>query len=124
MAFRPGDLTYPQHIEKGLGRYTQSAMNTQPDFSPVNTMFSQVGNMGPMARGGMFMDPSQMQSMATPGYLTSRGDIATANIENMFKLAALQGVIGTNMGGIASMIPELQAQRVNAQTAGPFGGLF
>lgn len=120
----PGDLTYPAHIEKGLGKYLQSAMNIQPDFSSINTMFSNMANMGPMVRGGQFINPEQAQEEATPGYLSSRGNIAANALNNMFQLAALQSTVGGDLGTIAAMIPSLQAQRVMAQSAGPFGGLF
>lgn len=120
----PGDLTYPQHIEKGLGRYLQSAMNTGPDFGGVNQMFSQMGKMGPMVRGGQFIDPSQAQQEATGGYLSSRGNIEQNYLGNLFQLAALQGLVGKNMGNIAAMIPELQAQQVQAGSSGIFGGLI
>lgn len=117
----PGDLTYPMHIEKGLGRYLQSAMNVQPDFGGVNNMFAQAGNMGPFVRGGQFADPQQVQAAATPGYLQSRGQIAQNDISNLFNLSALEAVVGGNLGNMAAMIPALQAQQIRAQMAGASG---
>lgn len=125
----PGDLTYPMHIEKGLGRYLQSAMNVQPDFSGINNMFSSIGSMGPLVRGGQFMDPQQTQAAATPGYLSARGGIAQNNLQNLFDLSSLQTLVGGDLGNMAAMIPALQAQQIQAKMSGAsqlgnlFGGL-
>ena len=43
----PGQMTYPAQIEKGLGRYAQSALQMQPDFSGINNMFSSLAGGGP-----------------------------------------------------------------------------
>lgn len=124
MAIRPGDLTYPEHLTIGTGKYINSLMNRAPDFSGSNQLFSQLSNMGPFARGGQFYDPSQVQQYATPDYLTARGDIAQASIKNMFDLANLSVMAGGLRGQQAAMIPELQAQQIQSQMSGIFGGLF
>lgn len=120
----PGDVTYPEHLTVGLGKYLQSAMQTQPDFSGINQMFSTLGGMGPIVRGGQFMNPEQAKEYATPSYLTARGDIAQQNIQNMFQLAQLANQTGGLRGQIAAMIPELKAQQIKTQSSGLFGGLF
>lgn len=120
----PGDLTYPEHLTVGLGKYLQSAMQTQPDFSGINQMFSTLGSMGPLVRGGQFMNPEQAKEYATPSYLQARGQIAQNNIGNMFNLANLAMQTGTMRGQIAAMIPELQAEQIKTQSSGLFGGLF
>lgn len=120
----PGDLTYPEHLAIGTGKYLQSAMQRQPDFSGVNQMFSTLGSMGPLVRGGTFYDPEQAKEMATPNYLQARGNIAQNNIANMFQLAQLANQSGALRGQIAQMIPELQAQQVQLGSTGLFGGLF
>lgn len=122
--FSPSDLTYPEHLDVGLGKYAQAQAQRQPDFGGVNQLFASMGRMGPMVRGGQFMDPQQAQQYATPSYLTARGDIAQGNIQNMFALAQLMNQIGGLRGQTAAMIPELQAQGLQTQTGSLFGGLF
>ena len=120
----PGDLTYPAHIQKGLNRYLQSALNVQPDFSGINSMFSSFGNMQPMVRGGQFIDPSQAQQIATPGYLSARGNIASTGINNMFNLASMLSQGGVDYNTAMNYIPQLMAAQTRLQTAGGPAGLF
>jgi hypothetical protein len=119
----PGDLTYPEHIEKGEGRYLQSAMQVQPDYSQINKMFTGLANMGPLVRGGQFISPQQLQQAATPGYLGARGQIAQNYLGNLFNMASQLATTGQNQGTIAAMIPSLQAAALQASTAGS-SGLF
>ena len=123
----PGDITYPEHITVGLGKYLQSAMNQQPDFSGINQMFANMGTTGPFVRGGTFYNPEQAKELATPSYLAARGNIAQNDISNMFNLANLAMGTGTARGNIAAMMPALQAAQIRANMAGTsslFGGLF
>lgn len=120
----PGDITYPEHLTIGLGKYLQSAMQQQPNFGGINQMFSNLGNQGPMVRGGQFYDPEQAKEYATQPYLQGRGNIAQANIGNMFSLADLALQTGTARGQIAAMIPELQAAQIRASLPGSTAGLF
>ena len=120
----PGDITYPEHITVGLGKYLQSAMNQQPDFSGINQMFANMGTTGPFVRGGTFYNPEQAKELATPSYLAARGNIAQNDISNMFNLANLAMLTGQSRGQMAAMIPELQAQQVQLGSTGLFGGLL
>lgn len=114
----PGDISYPMHIEKGLGRYLQSAMAQQPDYSTLNQSFTTLANQGPMVRGGQFIDPTEEQQYATSGYMGARGQIAGNYLNNMFQLAALDAMAGNRLGTMAAMIPTLQASALQSQGAG------
>jgi hypothetical protein len=98
-------------------------MNTAPDFSKLTSMFSNLA-ANPMlsARGGAFVDPAQAQQQATGGYLGGRGDVATSYLQNLFSLANLANTVGSNQGQIATLIPQLQAANLRAQSGG--GGSF
>lgn len=114
----PNDLYRAQHIEKGLGKYIGREMEAPPDFSALNKMFSNLSNPSLSAPGGSWLNPQEAQQMATPGYLSARGDTSASYLNNLFSLSALQDLIGRNMSGIAAMIPSLQAMQTRAGAGG------
>lgn len=67
--------------------------------------------------------PNEEQQLSTPGYLTGRGDVASSYLNNLFSMSALADLVGQNQGGIAAMIPELEAMGTKA-SAGGFSSLL
>lgn len=118
------DIPFAEHGLVGLGKYDRTLMQRQPPFAQLGQQFANLGRMGPVVRGGSFMDPSQAQQYATGPYLGARGQLAQTNIANMFENARLAALIGATRGNVAAMIPELQAQQVQLGSTGLFGGML
>ena len=120
----PNTMLSPLWGEKRLMNYADTALRTGPDFSSTDKAYSSLmSNPSLFARGGNFVDPSQLQQQSESGFLQSRGQIGQDFLNNQSNMAGVAAGAGNALGQINEMQRLLSAAKTNNSTSA-FGQVF